>query len=545
MAAAGFAYTIYLSGEAEEHIATLGNHDIPNLEMVNAIAFNAMAKTANVRAYYIYGDERYVAEYKRAAEENGKLEQDMLARARTEATRQLIGELKALDDKYSQVAEQKVIASIKAGNKEAALNSLVLELAPLAKELLAKVEQAEKARRESIDQAVAGTVKNARHARYTAGAAALLATISGIVIGFFAARSITRPIKELQALMAEASTGNLLVTAAVRTKDELGQLGQSFNTMIAGQLEVVKAVRSSSVELAAASQQMAASANEVSTAAANISQEIQDVARSMEEASGSSTETAQVLVELSSLIQIAKDKAGSATGNSATSQAAARSGRSVVTDVKHSMDTIYAKTKEAEKVITVLNADSQRIGMINETITGIAKQTNLLALNAAIEAARAGEAGRGFAVVAEEVRKLAEQSNTEADNISQLVGKIVANTDSAVLAMQHSLTEVENGVTAVQKADKSLEDILLAVAETVRDVDGIAKVTTDEIASSDKIVQLIEVVAEDIERTERDAQQVSAAVEETTATIETIAASSEQTSAMAQHLQSLINKFRV
>jgi methyl-accepting chemotaxis protein len=249
--------------------------------------------------------------------------------------------------------------------------------------------------------------------------------------------------------------------------------------------------------------------------------------------------------QLSSLIQIAKDKAASATINSQVTVDAARGGKAVVTEVKNSMDTIHTKTREAEKVITLLNEYSQRIGIISETITGIAKQTNLLALNAAIEAARAGEAGRGFAVVADEVRKLAEQSNTEADNITQLISKIIENTDSAVMAMKHSLTEVEIGVQSVDKADKSLENILTAVAETVSDIDGIAKVTDDEIASSDKIVKLIEVVAEDIERTERDAQQVSAATEETSATIETIAASSEQTSAMAQNLQNLINKFKV
>ena len=68
--------------------------------------------------------------------------------------------------------------------------------------------------------------------------------------------------------------------------------------------------------------------------------------------------------------------------------------------------------------IQALSVKSERIGGIVGTITGIAEQTNLLALNAAIEAARAGEQGRGFAVVAEEVRKLAEESQSAAAEIS-------------------------------------------------------------------------------------------------------------------------------
>jgi len=545
VAGAGFIYTIQLSDEAEQKINALGNQDIPQLEKVNEIAFNAMAKTANVRAYFIYGDERYLAEFKRVAAANSKLEEEMINQAQTEVVRRLLTEVKTLDDKYSEVAEKKVIAFIKQGNKEAAMQGFVTALAPAANELLAKIDEAEKVQKDSIEQAIAAAVSNAKHSKVVAITAAGVAILVGVIIGVLAARKITRPIHELRDLMEEASNGNLLVTAAVRSQDEIGQLCHSFNNMLAAQLEVIKAVKSSALELAAASEEMAASASEVSTASVSIAEEVQDVAQSMQDASASSTDTAQILIQLSSLIQIAKDKAGSATTNSKITVEAARGGKIVVTEVKQSMDTIHTKTREAEKVITLLNEYSQRIGMISESITGIAKQTNLLALNAAIEAARAGEAGRGFAVVADEVRKLAEQSNTEAANITQLISKVIENTDSAVVAMKHSLAEVEIGVESVNKADKSLENILTAVAETVSDIDGIAKVTDDEIASSDKIVKLIEVVAEDIERTERDAQQVSAATEETSATIETIAASSEQTSAMAQNLQNLINKFKV
>ncbi|MBP2662940.1 MAG: methyl-accepting chemotaxis protein [Firmicutes bacterium] len=545
VAGAGFMYTIQLSGESEQQITGLGNQDIPQLEKVNEIAFNAMAKTANARAYFIYGDNHYLAEFKRVTEANSKLEEEMISQAHTDAARRLLTEVKTLDDKYSKVAETKVIAFVQQGNKEAARQGLVNELAPAANELLAKINEAKKVQKDSIDQAVTATVNNAKHTKLVAITAAGMAILVGMIIGVLAARKITRPIHELRDLMEEASNGTMTVTAVVRSQDETGQLCHSFNTMMAAQLEVIKAVKSSAVELAAASEEMAASATEVSSASASIAQEVQDVAQSMEDASASSTDTAQILIQLSSLIQIAKDKAASATTNSQVTVEAARGGKAVVTEVKNSMDTIHTKTREAEKVITLLNEYSQRIGIISETITGIAKQTNLLALNAAIEAARAGEAGRGFAVVADEVRKLAEQSNTEADNITQLISKIIENTDSAVMAMKHSLAEVEIGVQSVDKADKSLDNILAAVAETVSDIDGIAKVTDDEIASSDKIVKLIEVVAEDIERTERDAQQVSAATEETSATIETIAASSEQTSAMAQNLQNLINKFKV
>jgi methyl-accepting chemotaxis protein len=544
VATAGFAYTIYECTNAELSVNNLKGK-IPRMQTNNDIAYNAVAESSNLRAYLLYGDEKYFTEYKRLADLNAQLEDVLINEATSETSRKLSVDTKALDGKYSEIVEQKFIPLIKAGNKAAALEVAMNELAPQASTMLAKVEEAKTYRIGTVNQAMELTFNDSKLAQTVARLAAVLVAILGILIGLFAARQITAPIRGLQRLMAEASEGNLLIKAVKKTEDEIGQLCESFNTMISAQLEIVKAVRNSSMELSAASQEMAASSTEVSSATTVISTKTQNVAHSMENASKTSMETSQVLIELSALIQIAKDKAASASIKSESSISAAKEGKTTVEVVMQSMSTIHNKTREAGKVIILLNEYSQQIGMINETITGIANQTNLLALNAAIEAARAGESGRGFAVVAEEVRKLAEQSNAEAGNISQLISKITANTDSAVIAMRHSLAEVEVGVEEVNKAGKSLENILSAVTETVSDIDGITKVTDNEVASSDKIIQLIEVVAEDIECTSREAQDVSAAVEETVATIETVAASSEQASAMAQNLHSLITRFKV
>ena len=96
------------------------------------------------------------------------------------------------------------------------------------------------------------------------------------------------------------------------------------------------------------------------------------------------------------------------------------------------MRSVRDSSQAVSDAIGELAAKSEHIGVIVATITGIAGQTNLLALNAAIEAARAGEQGRGFAVVAEEVRKLAEESQEAAHEISDLVAAIQSDTASAV-----------------------------------------------------------------------------------------------------------------
>lgn len=545
VAVAGFAYTIYSCNQAESNVSNLNKYDVPFLDQTWELSYNVMSETANLRAYFIYGDQHYFDQYKKASESSSKIEQGMIEQVRTEKTRRMISEIKELNDQYSKIAEEKCVPLIKAGKKEEVMQIFVSELAPIGAKTLAKLDEAKTARKNSISLAMNETVSATKQAKMVAMIVAVLVAMIGTAIGLFAARKITAPVQELQGLMAEASEGNLQVKAVIKSKDEIGQLCQSFNKMIVAQFEIVMAVRDSAVELTAASEEMAASSTEVSMASSSIAEEIQDVAHAMQEAFTASVETGQVLIQLSSLIEISKDKATLASASSKATIDVAREGKDIVTEVIQSMNTIYNKTVEAEKIITLLNEYSEQIGIINETISGIAKQTNLLALNAAIEAARAGEAGKGFAVVAEEVRKLAEQSNTEAGNISQLINKITEKTSNAVVAMKHSLVEVEVGVGAVNKAEVSLENILVAVREIVGHIDGIVDVTNDEVASSDKIVQLIEDVTKNIEKTERDAQMVAAATEEVNATMETIAASSEQTSAMAQSLQNEIIKFKV
>ena len=265
----------------------------------------------------------------------------------------------------------------------------------------------------------------------------------------------------------------------------------------------------------------------------------------MNEANQSVNNTSQVLLELSSLIQIAKTKATSATKNAGETFTAVNQGQATVAATVSRMNTIKEKTVETEQHIQTLSKYSEQIGLITDTITSIASQTNLLALNAAIEAARAGEAGRGFAVVAEEVRKLAEQSNAGAAEVANLVRKVAEGTATAVQATQLSRTEVEMGVTAVNQAGQSLLYIVEAINKTVADTNEIATVTNDEVASSERIVKLIHAVASSVENTAANAEEVSAATEQTTATMQTVAASSEEMSAMANDLRNAVLKFKV
>jgi methyl-accepting chemotaxis protein len=136
--------------------------------------------------------------------------------------------------------------------------------------------------------------------------------------------------------------------------------------------------------------------------------------------------------------------------------------------------------RRTDSIVRALADSAQKIGDVVGLISNIASQTNLLALNATIEAARAGESGRGFAVVATEVKALAQQTATAADDIGNQVKQIQSATQEAVEAIRAigSTIDEVNGITAAIGA--AVEEQGAATAEIARNVQQTAT-STDQV----------------------------------------------------------------
>ncbi|MFH1771191.1 MAG: methyl-accepting chemotaxis protein [Candidatus Omnitrophota bacterium] len=291
-----------------------------------------------------------------------------------------------------------------------------------------------------------------------------------LVVVYFAAQDIVRPLSQLTATAVIASeSGDFTKQVTVETEDEIGQLSKAFNRLIVNLSGIIIRIREAGLQ--------------ITSSAAQIHSAAQEQASGATEQSSAVSEASTTIAELA-----------------ATASRIAENAANVAKRAEHTLSGMHEINKKVDataKKILSLGEKSQSIGTITTLIDDIAEQTNLLAINAAIEAARAGEAGRGFAVVAQEIRKLAERSSESTEEIRQLINEIQGETNSTIMGIEDSTKLVVRGVEMVEETSKSAKEISLATqqqksasGQVVVAMQNIDAVTKQFVASTNQMASL-------------------------------------------------------
>ncbi|WP_298586712.1 methyl-accepting chemotaxis protein [uncultured Selenomonas sp.] len=374
----------------------------------------------------------------------------------------------------------------------------------------------------------------------------LLSIAMLIAIILYITRSIATPITELGKIAEQVAEGNLSHKFSdTDRQDEIGRLHQSFAKMSKNLHDLVQRSLKAADQLAASSEELTSSAGQSANASQSAAEAVTHIAQSAQQQNDivdRSIDSVNAMSdEMSQVVDVIHDVASSA----AETHKATTEGQSGLHVAVEGMETINGSTKEVADAVNSLYEGSKRISEIVEMITQIASQTNLLALNAAIEAARAGESGKGFAVVAEEVRKLAEQSETAAQQITTLITENSSQIERTFSIMQQQKERVGEGVTQVNEAGKKFDriaELVQGLSERVKSIETLTQRVRQGSTQTVSSVQEIKSASNDVRK---EAENVSAVSEEQAASTQEIAAASQTLSQLAHELKETVGRFRV
>jgi len=349
--------------------------------------------------------------------------------------------------------------------------------------------------------------------------AALLSLPVLIVLYYFTRQFVTRPLDEMtRGLEGIASgDGDLARRLSAKGNDEIGRACHAFNDMMDNFRDLIRRILESTAQLSTAAEDLANVTERTNAGVSQQRSEVDQLASAMNEMSATAQDVAKSAQHGAEATHAAQD--------------AATAGKDVVSGTMNRIEQLANEVQNAAEVIRELGHDSEEIGKILDVIRGVAEQTNLLALNAAIEAARAGEAGRGFAVVADEVRSLANRTQTSTQEIHAMIERLQQASRRAVSVMEDSQQRATESRESAIEAESSLDSITVAVT-TINDVNTqVASAAEEQSAVAEEMNRNVSSIMDAAEGNAQSARLTTEA--------------SEQLARLAADLQNLVGHFKV
>ncbi|MGE7675798.1 methyl-accepting chemotaxis protein [Lysinibacillus sp. NPDC094403] len=374
----------------------------------------------------------------------------------------------------------------------------------------------------------------------------IIIVIICIVVGVVFARSIVVPVKKLTSAAKVIAKGDLCQKdIEVRAKDEIKDLADSFNVMKSNLHSLIHSMTVNVEHTTSAAEQLAASTDEISHSSHDIANLVERMAISDNQAAATGRESSVAMDETAQGVQRIAEATQMLHSKAVDTQSIANDGEKTLHIAENQMSIIQQSSNTTNERIKKLSTQSAEIVNITKVITEITEQTNLLALNAAIEAARAGEHGKGFAVVADEVRKLAEESKTSANQIVDVIELIQQETKEVEKAVSVTVVNVDEGVTFIQNAQNSFDEILHAIGDMTSQIEDVSASTQQISASIEEMAASVNEMSSSAVHAAEQSDTIASTIEEQAATIQEINAVAKSLSDEAVSVKEEINKFKI
>ncbi|WP_251861411.1 methyl-accepting chemotaxis protein [Clostridium sp. Marseille-Q2269] len=373
----------------------------------------------------------------------------------------------------------------------------------------------------------------------------------GIVATYFVSNTLTRPIVVVTDRINKMADLDFLVYENEEIsnykdrKDEVGVMVRALRKMRNNIVAFVTETDHSAQQIVASSQEITATSQQSATASQEVAKTIEDIAAGAEN-QAKDTETSTVSVdEMGNLLEENKQHIKELNQAAKNIENRKEEGFVILGELVNKTKDSTKAAKNIYDIILNNNKSAEKIESASAMIQSIAEQTNLLALNAAIEAARAGEHGRGFAVVAEEIRNLAEQSNSFTGEIKKVIDRLKMESENAVNKMEEVKEINAYQAQSVNDTEEKFEKIAESIDITNSEIRKVNELSERVNENKEKLVDLMQNLSAIAEENAAGTEQASASIEEQAASAEHIANASEGLVHISEELNELIKKFKM
>lgn len=375
--------------------------------------------------------------------------------------------------------------------------------------------------------------------------AAIIGGIIGIVIAIVVAIRMGSTVKSVQTAMQNMSAGDLTQNIAVKRKDELGQLQQSFNDMTEQISTLIKGVGEKSQTIIAVAEDVSNVTDDTKTNTNMVMQAIHNVAVGATEQAGSTQQALNQVENLAARLNDTKGNVDRINDMSNETGELSQKGKEMVDMLIEKSGQTMDKSKTTMEVMDEVMSSIDKINYISDAIADITSQTNLLSLNASIEAARAGDAGRGFAVVADEIRQLADQSRQSTDEIKAIVNEVVAKANEAEKAMKENNELITQQQKAINDTHKLFESISDSIERLAAGLESVTELNNRMAENKEAVVNEMATIASVSEESAAASEEVTASAEQVNNAMENISSYTSKLNEIARELNTAIGHFKL
>ncbi len=338
----------------------------------------------------------------------------------------------------------------------------------------------------------------------------LLGVVWSGILAYGAAVFLIKPLRKLEEAARKAAEGDIREDVPLpKIDDEIKSLSVAFNMMLGNLRSMVKNIDTTFSYTNNQVQQIRKQTGEATKQAQGVSETLAEISSGAEQSAASIQAIVSSVDTTTVIASEVEEKARQSDGLSSEMVQALGQSTRVFTSLIQGIQTLAKENEDSMQNVQKLEERMKQVEHIVSVVSEIASQTNLLALNASIEAARAGEHGRGFAVVAEEVRKLADESDHSARNISQLLQNMQDEVQQVALKMTEQVKTAKEEAKRGEATELILKEMSSSVMEVADATQKISSYMNEQVSHIQQMGAQTKAVAAIAEETSAGSQEVA------------------------------------